>query len=165
MRYAEIKPVDIANGTGVGVALFVQGCKFHCKECFNTVTWDFTGGKEFTEAVMDQILELLAPAYIKRLTILGGEPLVEENREGVLWILQRVRAKYPTLKIWLYTGYVWEQVKDLEHIKYLDTLVDGRFEADLKDITLKFRGSSNQRIIDVKKSLEAEEVVRWDTEK
>lgn len=165
MRYAEIKPVDIANGVGVGVAVFVQGCKFHCKDCFNEITWDFTGGKEFTEAVMEEIIDFLAPNYIKRLTVLGGEPLVEENREGVLWILQRVREKYPNKQIWIYTGYLWEQVRDLEHMEYLDVLVDGRFKAELKDISLRFRGSSNQRIIDVKKSLRAKEVVLWKTVK
>ncbi|MBQ8468184.1 MAG: anaerobic ribonucleoside-triphosphate reductase activating protein [Clostridia bacterium] len=171
MNYATIKPVDIANGEGVRVTLFVSGCRHHCKNCFNPDQWDFSYGKEFNDKVIDEILSYMAPDYIAGLTLLGGEPFEKENQEGLLKLLKAVKQKYPNKNIWSYTGFVLD--KELwgksrasgknadEMLKYIDVLVDGRFVEDLKNITLRFRGSSNQRIIDVPASLKKHEVVLY----
>lgn len=172
MNYATIKPVDIANGVGVRVSLFVSGCRHHCKNCFNEEAWDFNYGNKFDDAIRKNILNYLAPDYITGLTLLGGEPFEPENQEGLVKLLKSVRQKYPNKTIWCYTGFVFD--KELlgksravtpytkEMLSYIDVLVDGRFVEDLKDITLRFRGSSNQRIIDVQKSLETGKVELYD---
>ena len=217
MRYASIRSLDISNGENIGVSLFVQGCdrKPHCKNCFNPETWDFNGGKEWTEETKNKFLELIDRPYIKRVSILGGEPLSEQNLDGVLDLIQTIREKYPISKndnhenpyksrvlendnsdeirisfpeksIWLYTGYKWEELtqyndyhgiiplslylrkdvyelynKRLEIIKNVDILIDGEYIDEQRDITLKWRGSSNQRCIDVKQSLAQGKVVLY----
>ena len=163
MRYAQIRSMDISNGTGIGVSLFVQGCHFHCKDCFNSETWDFSGGKPWTEDSKKIFLISVLRAYIERVSILGGEPLADENFPDVLNLVQTIHEKFPEKKIWIYTGDTWENLlndsQKKEILPYINILVDGRFETDKKDLSLKFKGSSNQRVIDVQKSLENEEVV------
>ena len=171
MNYAAIKNCDIANGPGVRVSLFVSGCRHHCKDCFNPETWDFACGEPFDEAVMDKILALLAPGYIRGITYLGGEPFEPENQKTLVGLLRKVRESYPEKNIWCYTGYLYDEqlLNDSrarceytdEMLSMLDVLVDGEFVEALKDIRLVFRGSSNQRVIDVKKSLGQNEIVMW----
>ena len=164
MRYAQIRELDISNGEGVGVALFVQGCRFACKNCFNPDTWDFNGGKEWTQDTEDKLIELASRPYIKRLSILGGEPLADENLDGVLHLVNRFRLSFPNKTIWLYSGYTWNQVinpvitddfnpsrdelldKRKEIVKQCTVMVDGRYIDSQRDITLKWRGSLNQNI-------------------
>ena len=165
MNFAEIKNYDIANGEGVRVSLFVSGCRRHCKGCFNAMTWDFGYGKPFTAETEEYLLQQLAPDYIAGLTLLGGDPFEPENQRALYPFVKKVRERYPQKNIWCYTGYTYEKgsLKESEvqtevtrnFISLLDVLVDGRFEEELKDIRLKFRGSSNQRIIDVKQSLKS----------
>ncbi len=165
MNYGEIKKTDIANGTGVRVSLFVSGCTHHCKGCFNPETWNFEYGKPFTQEVEEELLTALAPAHINGLTLLGGEPMEPRNQRVLVPFLRKVKEEFPHKTIWCYTGYTLEQdllgdgratceVTD-EFLACLDVLVDGEFELDKKDIRLKFRGSSNQRILDVPASLKA----------
>ena len=158
MRYASIRDMDISNGNGIGVALFTQGCHFHCKNCFNKSTWDFNGGKEFTKETCDKFMKLVNRPFIKRVSILGGEPLAKENVDDVCNVLKQIKDK----QIWVYTGYTFETVKNLEVMKYIDYLVDGQYIDELRDLKLKFRGSSNQRIIDVQKSLKESKVVLYE---
>ena len=147
MRYAQIRSMDISNGEGIGVSLFVQGCHFMCKDCFNPETWDFNGGKEFTLKDGLYLLSLCYQPYIKRLSILGGEPLAPENINTVTNLSKLFKEQFPDKKLWIWTGYTFEDyVKDKEITKYADVIVDGRFVDELKDFNLKFRGSSNQRI-------------------
>lgn len=171
MNYAEIKNCDIANGLGVRVSLFVYGCTHHCKNCFNEVTWDFYYGKVFDEKVEEQILEYLKPNHITGLTLLGGEPMEPSNQRALLPFIKKVKETYPNKDIWMYSGYVFDkellqesrarcEVTD-ELLSYIDVLVDGRFVEELKDLSLKFRGSSNQRIIDVQESLKTNQVVLY----
>ena len=152
MRYNTIRQLDIANGPGCRVSLFVQGCFFNCPGCFNTVAKDFDGGKEFTSQTKDAIFACAEPSYISGLSILGGEPLHPRNRQEVLDLVKRFKSKYPDKTVWLWTGYLWEEVADDLIGSGVDVVVDGRFIEDLKDLRLKYRGSSNQRIIDVKAS-------------
>lgn len=162
MNYCNIKNCDIANGTGVRVSLFVSGCRNHCKGCFQKETWDFSYGEEFSKETEEKILEMLAPTYINGLTILGGEPFEEENQRALLPFVKRVRAAYPKKDIWVFSGYTLEEMMTegmrprcevtRELLSLIDILVDGRFEEDKKNISLKFRGSENQRIIDLNKS-------------
>lgn len=172
MNYAAIKKCDIANGTGVRTSLFVSGCRHHCKGCFQPETWDFDFGREFTPEIEEDIIESLAPDYIEGLTLLGGEPFEPENQRVLVKFLKRVREAYPDKSIWCYSGYLFDQellkaskarceVTD-EMLSYIDVLVDGEFVLEKKNIMLKFRGSENQRIIDVKKSLGTGEVVPWE---
>lgn len=164
MNYGEIKTFDIANGEGVRVSLFVSGCTHHCKNCFNTETWDFNYGEPFTKDTEDKIINELSPDYIDGLSLLGGEPFEPSNQSALLPFLRRVRQEFPDKTIWCYTGYLFddellnESRARCEHtdemLSLIDVLVDGEFKQDLYDISLSFRGSSNQRIIDVKKSLE-----------
>ncbi len=171
MNYAEIKKTDIANGEGVRVSLFVSGCRRHCKNCFNKVTWDFSYGKPFTQDVQNELLEALAPDYIAGLTLLGGDPMEPENQRALLPFVRRVREDLPQKTIWCYTGYTYhdgaieEEQANCEvtrqFISLLDVLVDGRFVEELKDIRLVFRGSSNQRVIDIKRSIESGGVVLY----
>ena len=153
MRYAKINPNDVANGEGICVSLFVQGCPHRCKGCFNPETWDFEGGFEFTDREMNYILEALTLSGVQRnFSILGGEPLAPWNKETVLKIIKTVREKYKDIKIYLWTGYELDRLKDplIEEIMLLvDYIIDGPFEEDKKDLTLKLRGSSNQKIWDL----------------
>lgn len=172
MYYGEIKKWDIANGEGVRVSLFVSGCTHHCPGCFNQDTWDFRYGREYTEETQEEILAAMAPGYIDGLSLLGGEPFEPENQKELVKLLRQVKEKYPEKNIWCYSGYLFD--KELlgdsrarceatdEMLSMIDVLVDGRFIEAKKDIRLVFRGSSNQRVIDVKKSLEAGEVVPWE---
>lgn len=209
MRYSSMRNLDISNGEGVGVSLFVQGCPFHCKNCFNSDTWDFNGGKEWTEETKNRFLELIDRPYIKRVSLLGGECLAEQNLDGVLDLIRTIREKYPISQnvnlenpyksrvlepqndkeihisfpektIWLYTGFRWNEImnykikadlcednisfekhikEDLSMIKRkniisnVNVLVDGEYIDEQKDLTLKWRGSKNQHVIDVKQSL------------
>ena len=150
MNYAEIKKVDIANGPGVRVSLFVSGCRNHCKGCFNPETWDFDYGRPFTRATEDEIIKALRPSWIQGLSILGGEPTEEENAAVLIPFLKRVRAALPDKDIWLYSGYTYEALRDKEILTLVDVLVDGPFLLELKDAGLAFRGSRNQRIIDLR---------------
>ena len=163
MRYAKIRKMDISNGEGVRVSLFVQGCSFHCKNCFNQETWDFNGGKEFTTEEVDKIIELANKDYIVGLSVLGGEPLHPNNIESVSMLCEYFKFKYPEKSIWLWTGFKYEDILKMENnyniFNYIDVLVDGQFEEDKKDLMLKWRGSSNQRIIDCKKSLAENKIV------
>ena len=171
MYYGTIKKSDIANGTGVRVSLFVSGCTHHCKGCFNEETWNFMYGQEFTKETEEEILKLLSPSYVSGLSLLGGEPLEFVNQQALLPFLEEVKRRYPEKTIWCYTGYLFE--KDiLNHmvpkwkitgriLELLDVLVDGPFIEEQKYITLLFRGSSNQRLIDVPKSLASGETILW----
>ena len=171
MHYANIKNCDIANGPGVRVSLFVSGCTHHCKGCFNQVAWDFGYGQPFTRQTIDQILSMLAPDYIQGLTLLGGEPFEPENQGTVVELLRQVREKYPQKTIWAFSGYLFD--RDLapgrigdpatvrEYLGHLDVLVDGPFIEEEKDLSLRFRGSRNQRLIDVPASLAQGRVVLW----
>ena len=150
MNYAEIKKVDIANGPGVRVSLFVSGCRNRCKGCFNPETWDFDYGRPFTRETEDEIIEALRPSWIQGLSILGGEPTEEENAAVLIPFLKRVRAVLPDKDIWLYSGYTYEALRDKEILTLVDVLVDGPFLLELKDAGLAFRGSRNQRIIDLR---------------
>lgn len=173
MYYGEIKKCDIANGEGVRVSLFVSGCTHHCPGCFNEATWDFHYGKEFTEETEKELLDALEPSYINGLSLLGGEPFEPENQKALVPFLRKVKERYPGKNIWCYSGYLYDsqllsesrarcEYTD-EMLSMIDVLVDGRLVESLKDITLVFRGSSNQRIIDVKKSLESGDVVLWES--
>ena len=169
MNYGNIKECDIANGPGERVSLFVSGCRHHCKGCFNEETWDFQYGNPYTEETEETIINFLKAGYIQGLSLLGGEPFEPENQHELVKLLRRVRETYPEKDIWCYSGYLYDvdmvpggrvytDVTE-EMLSYLDVLVDGRFVEAQKDVTLHFRGSRNQRIIDVKKSCEANEVV------
>lgn len=169
MNYSNIKLFDIANGAGVRTSLFVSGCRRHCDGCFNRVAWNFDDGDAFDDEDMGLILETLNSKYIDGLSILGGEPLEPENQKCVLKIISEVKNRFPTKDIWLWTGFTWEELMtDLSNktladiLNSIDVLVDGPFEIDKKDLTLRFRGSSNQRIINVKESLKNDEIVLWD---
>ena len=169
MNYANIKFNDIANGEGVRTSLFVSGCTHHCPHCFNPETWDFNYGNELTEEIENKIIESLKPNHINGLTLLGGEPMEPANQKGLLNLVKKVKELLPNKTIWCYTGYLFDEelLKPSrarcpwtdELLSYIDILVDGEFKIDLKDITLRFKGSSNQRIIDVQKSLKENEVI------
>lgn len=171
MNYAEIKQFDVANGAGVRTTLFVSGCRHACPECFNDVAWDFAAGKPFTAEVEDKIIASLQVPYVDGLSVLGGEPLEPENQEVLAPFLERVKAEQPNKGIWLWSGFTWEQITQGEGrartdrigriLDCLDVLVDGPFVQGQKDLMLRFRGSANQRIIDVPASLDAREAVLW----
>lgn len=172
MKYATIKEIDVANGPGIRVSLFVSGCTHHCKGCFNPETWNFNYGDDFTTEVEDRILEAMKPAYIKGFSLLGGEPFEPQNQEALLPFLRRVKAAYPDKTIWCYSGYDFE--KDMltgnlgpwevthEMLTLIDVLVDGEFVLEKKNLNLRFRGSENQRVIRVADSLNSDTVVLWD---
>lgn len=164
MRYNLIDECEAINGEGFGVSLYTQGCPYHCPGCFNPETWDFNKGKEWTQVEEDLIIKLLKPDYIKRLTIVGGEPLIERNIKPLTALLKRVRHIYPDKNIWLYTGgnFEFESTRCNDLIQYINVIIDGQFKKDLRDITLKWKGSSNQRVIDVQKSLKKGEVVLYE---
>jgi len=171
MNYATIKNCDIANGPGVRVSLFVSGCTHRCPGCFNEVAWDFDYGEPFTQETIDTIVNMLRPAYIRGLTLLGGEPFEPRNQGPVLALLRRIKEELPEKSIWAFSGYLfdrdilsgklgdWEITK--EYISYLDVLVDGPFVEAKKNLSLRFRGSENQRLIDVPASLASGQVVLW----
>lgn len=161
MRYAQIRKMDITNGTGIGVSLFTQGCPYRCKGCFNPETWDFNGGKEWNKDVEDYFLSLLNNDFVQRITFLGGEPLIENNLEDLKKLLIKIKEFHPNIEIWCYSGNTFENMseKQLDVLKYVDVLVDGPFIFTLKDLTLKYRGSSNQRIIDVQQTLTQNKIV------
>ena len=160
MRYHKIRKMDISNGPGVRVSIFFQGCAFHCKNCFNPETWDFNGGREFDDSVIDEIIELCKPAHITGLSILGGEPMHPNNIEATYKLAKRFKEVYPEKTIWTWSGFLFDRdLKDKEVLKYIDVLVDGQFDNDLKNLSLKWRGSSNQRVIDVKESLNNDKIV------
>lgn len=180
MRYSQIRKMDISNGVGVGVSLFVQGCHFHCKGCFNKETWDFSGGKEWTDDVEEKFFELIDRPYVKRVSFLGGEPLASENVQKVMHLMLQIKEKYPEKKIWLYTGFKWESIISYEHVEgdtpvkkawrhcclvLADVVVDGQFQLEHQDILHKeiiWAGSTNQRIIDSKKSVKEGRVVAFE---
>ena len=172
MNYATIKNCDIANGPGVRVSLFVSGCTHRCPGCFNEVAWDFNYGQPFTQETIDTILNMLAPNHVKGLTLLGGEPFDPRNQPAIVDLLRQVKAKYPNKSIWAFSGYLFD--KDIaawrlgprevteEYVSYLDVLVDGPFVEAKKNLSLRFRGSENQRLIDVPASLSSGEIVLWE---
>lgn len=153
MNYNVIRQLDIANGPGCRVSLFVQGCSFNCPGCFNTVARDFEGGKEFTDQTMNLLLELAKPDHVSGLSILGGEPLHPRNRTDVLNLVKKFKEVYPNKTVWVWTGYLIEEVFENLVDSGIDVVVDGRFVEELKDLRLKYRGSSNQRVIDLKETL------------
>ena len=160
MKYNKIRKMDISNGPGVRVSIFMQGCVFNCKSCFNPETHDFNGGNEFTEDTINKIIELSDKDYIVGLSILGGEPMHPKNLKGTTLLAKIFKEHYPNKTIWAWTGFLYDlDLKDKEVVNYLDVLVDGRFDETLHNPTLKWRGSSNQRVIDVKKSKETNKVV------
>ena len=168
MNYATIKNCDIANGPGVRVSLFVSGCTHHCKGCFNEVAWDFDYGEPFTQETIDSIVNMLRPAYIRGLTLLGGEPFEPENQGAIVELLRQIKRELPEKSIWAFSGYLFD--RDIlsgrlgdtsEYLSYLDVLVDGPFIESKKNLSLRFRGSENQRLIDVPASLAAGEIVLW----
>ena len=168
MNYATIKNCDIANGPGVRVSLFVSGCTHRCPGCFNEVAWDFHYGQPFNQEVMDRIVQMLRPDYIRGLTLLGGEPFEPENQGAIVQLLRQVKRELPQKSIWAFSGYLFD--RDIlsgrlgdtrEYLSYLDVLVDGPFIEAQKNLSLRFRGSENQRLIDVPASLAAGEIVLW----
>ena len=185
MNYAQIRSMDISNGEGIGVSLFVQGCDFHCKNCFNSETWEFSKGQEWNDKTKNQFLKLIETPFIQRVSILGGEPLHPKNVQNVLKIVDEIRVSYPTKNIWLYTGYTWEEiwikdnikttdkVKDMREkairnlrrqvVRMCDVLIDGRYVDELRDISLHWRGSSNQRVINVQETLKQNQIVLWES--
>lgn len=163
MRYNKIRKMDIADGPGVRVSIFMQGCTFNCKQCFNPDTHDFNGGKEFTEDTINRILELGENETVKGLSILGGEPMHPRNIEGTTELAKAFKEKFPEKTVWSWTGYSFDKdLKDKEVSKYIDVLVDGQYVDELRNPKLKYCGSSNQRVIDVQKSLKEDKLVLWD---
>lgn len=185
MRYASIRNLDISNGENVGVSLFVQGCPFHCHNCFNSNTWNFNGGKEWTPQIKERFIQLIDRTYIKRISFLGGECLADQNLQEVYELIKEIRNLFPNKTIWLYTGYSWESIINYkscssdnfsyieesyvdglyeirkEIISLCDIVVDGEYIDERRDLTLKWRGSSNQRVIDVKQSLAQNKIVLY----
>ena len=169
MNYATIKNCDIANGPGVRVSLFVSGCTHRCPGCFNEVAWDFDYGEPFTEAVMESVVDMLRPSYVRGLTLLGGEPFEPQNQGAVVELLRKIKQELPEKSIWAFSGYLFD--RDIlsgrlgdcsEYLSYLDVLVDGPFVEEKKNLSLRFRGSENQRLIDVPASLASGETVLWE---
>ena len=164
MRIATIDTCDIANGPGARLSVWVSGCPHHCKNCFNSELWDFSKGIDYNDFIEQKILTDLNREYIAGLSLLGGDPLDPRNQPDVYRLVQKVKEKYNNKTIYLWTGYIWEDIKECETLKYVDVLIDGPFVEDLKDLSLPLRGSSNQRIINVQESLEKKEIVeddRW----
>lgn len=172
MNFAEIKTNDIANGEGVRTSLFVSGCRHHCPECFNYMTWDFCYGRPFTEDTEKEILESVKPVWIAGLSLLGGEPFEPENQKPLLALLKKFKQEYPQKNVWCYSGFTFEEItgkeasraftdSSVKMLEYIDVLVDGRYIEKLKNISLKFRGSENQRVIDVQKTLEQNKIVLY----
>ncbi len=163
--YNKIRKMDISNGPGVRVSIFLQGCAFHCKGCFNAETWDFKGGEELTDKVIDHLMELCSKDWIVGLSILGGEPLHPNNIEASTKIAKKFKELYPEKNLWVWTGFSFDDVKENEIMKYIDVLVDGQFKIELSDPTLRWKGSSNQRVIDIKKTLKNNKIVLYEDTK
>ncbi|MGM9525056.1 MAG: anaerobic ribonucleoside-triphosphate reductase activating protein [Peptococcaceae bacterium] len=161
MRYHNITHDDMLNGDGLRVVLWVAGCTHHCPQCQNPITWDIEGGIPFDEAAHEEIMQDLQKDYISGITFSGGDPLHPDNRAEVAKLIAEIRANYPQKTIWLYTGFVWDAIKDLPFIKEIDVLVDGPFLIDKRDVKLHWRGSSNQRVINVKETLRLGQMVLW----
>lgn len=165
MHYNKIRKMDVSNGEGIRVSIFMQGCVFNCKGCFNPETHDFNGGKEFTDETIDRVIELCSKEYIVGLSILGGEPLHPKNIDGTTKLAKKFKEVYPDKTIWVWSGFLFDRdLKDKEVLNYIDVLIDGQYNCDLYSPRLKWKGSSNQRVIDVKKSLESGNVVLYDEE-
>ena len=172
MNYADIKQYDVANGPGVRISVFVSGCNHQCKDCFNEVAWDFNYGTPFTEETIETVIEYMKPSYIAGLTLLGGEPMEPANQKGLLPLVRRVKEVYPEKTIWCFTGFLFDRdivetmfdtvPETRELVSYFDVMVDGKFIAELKNVNLRFKGSSNQRTIMVQDSLDRKEIVLWD---
>lgn len=171
MNYATIKNCDIANGPGVRISLFVSGCTHHCKGCFNEVAWDFDYGEPFTQQTVRTILDMMKPGYIKGLTLLGGEPFEPQNQGPIVELLRQVKKAYPQKSIWAFSGYLYEKIAShtlgdwavtQEFLSYLDVLVDGPFVEEKKNLALRFRGSENQRLIDIPATLASGKIVLWE---
>lgn len=161
MRYNKIRRMDISDGPGIRVSIFMQGCHFHCKNCFNSETWDFDGGKPFTKETIATVLELCSGEHIVGLSILGGEPMHPINLPGTTDLAKAFKAKYPDKTLWIWSGFRFELLKDFDVVNYVDVIVDGQYVDELHDFNLKWRGSSNQRVIDVQKTLKANEIVLY----
>lgn len=163
-NYNTIRKMDISNGPGVRVSIFLQGCAFHCKNCFNQETWDFTKGKEFTDETIKRVLELCKNENVVGLSILGGEPMHPQNIDNTTKLAKAFKEKYPNKNLWVWTGYLFDKdgIKDKEVAKYIDVLVDGQYVDELHDFRLKWKGSSNQRVIDVPKSLKENKIVLYE---
>ena len=160
MRYSVIRKMDISNGPGVRVSVFMQGCAFHCKNCFNPETWDFKGGKKFTDDTVNEVLDLCSQGHIKGLSILGGEPMHPNNIDATTKLAKAFKEKYPDKNLWIWSGFLFDKdLKGKEVLNYVDVLVDGTYKDELHDPTLKWRGSSNQRVIDVQKSLKEKKLI------
>ena len=158
-----MRKMDVSNGPGVRVSLFMQGCAFHCKNCFNQETWDFEKGKEFTDEVIENILKLCEPDHIVGLSILGGEPMHPKNIAGTTKVAKAFKERFPNKNLWVWSGFLFDRdLKDKEVLKYIDVLVDGQYVDELHDFRLKWRGSSNQRVIDVQKSLKQNKIVLFE---
>ena len=162
VRYQKIRKMDISNGPGVRVSIFLQGCTFKCPGCFNPETHDFAGGKEFTDETLQQLLSLCAVDYVEGLSILGGEPLHPINIEGTIKLAKKFKEVYPNKTIWLWSGYLYEDIVNKDILNYIDVLVDGNFKTELFSPKLKWKGSANQRVIDVKKTLENNKIVLFE---
>ena len=162
MRYNKIRKMDISNGPGIRVSIFMQGCVFKCKNCFNPETHDFNGGEEFNDEVIKKVLSLCDSEHIKGLSILGGEPLHPKNIEGTTKLAKKFKERFKDKTLWIWTGFLLDKdLKDKEILNYVDVIVDGRYKDELHNFTLKWRGSSNQRVIDVKKSLKNKKIVLY----
>lgn len=163
MRYNKIRKMDIADGPGVRVSIFMQGCTFNCKNCFNHDTHDFNGGKEFTDETINRVLELCEKDHIEGLSILGGEPMHPKNIEGTTKLAKAFKEKFPNKDVWAWSGFLFDRdLKDKEVLNYIDTLVDGQYVDELRDPTLKWKGSSNQRVINVQESLKCNDIILRD---
>ena len=162
MRYNKIRKTDISNGPGIRVSIFIQGCAFHCKNCFNSETWGFNDGLIFDEDVINEVIALCNNSHIAGLSILGGEPLHQKNIEGTTKLAKAFKENYPDKSLWIWSGFLFDKdLYDKEILKYVDVLVDGRYKDELHDFRLKWRGSSNQRVIDVQKSLKKNKLVLY----
>ena len=163
MRYNKIRKMYISNGPGVRVSVFLQGCSFHCKNCFNPETWDFDGGDEFTEETVKEIMDLCSKSHIKGLSILGGEPMHPNNIKATEEIAKKFKEKYPEKNLWVWSGYTFEDYISKQNVaKYIDVIVDGQYNDELHNPKLEWRGSENQRVIDVQKSLKNKKVELWE---
>ena len=162
MRYHKIRRMDIANGEGIRVSIFMQGCAFHCKNCFNPETWDFDGGIEFTDDTIQEVLDLCDRSEVAGLSILGGEPMHPQNIEGTTKLAKAFKERFPNKNIWVWTGFLMDRdLKGKEVLNYIDVLVDGQFVEELHNPLLKWKGSSNQRVIDVQESLKKNKIVLY----
>ncbi len=161
MRFHDISRDNMLNGDGLRAVLWVAGCSHQCKDCHNPITWDINGGVPFDEAAEKELFEALSPSYISGITFSGGDPLHIKNRDEVGRLIEKIHNEMPSKTIWLYTGYLWEEIMQLDFIKYVDVIVDGEFISELKDNKLHWRGSSNQRVIDVKKSIAQNKMILY----